>query len=172
MVYDLLSLERQMRAMRDKLGAEIGAGGPGYAIIMAIAQHQGDTGVSVGTLARHLHVSGPFVTAEVGKLAAAELVEKKPNPDDRRGVLLSLSSEGERRVTGIAPMVRAANDYFFGSLSATEFATLSTMAARLGGKSTTDFLRAAHIAADSSVPRIAGAARPGKGAEPPAPASS
>lgn len=152
MVYDMLSLEMQMRAMRDHLGAEIGVGGPGYAILMAIAQHQGENvvapGVGVGALARYLHVSGPFITAEVGKLAAAKLVEKRPNLDDRRGVLLSLSSEGERRVAGIAPKVRAANDYFFGSLSAAEFATLSTVAARLGGKSTAEFLSATSIAAD------------------------
>ena len=98
-------------------------------------------------MARHLQFSGPFVTAEIGKLAAAKLVEKRPNPDDRRGELLSLSSDGERRVAGIAAKVRAASDYFFGSLSAAEFATLSTVAARLGGKSTAEFLSAAHFAA-------------------------
>ena len=143
MVYDLLSLETQMRAMRDQLGAELGTTGPGYAIVMAIAQLQGEAGVAVNAVARYLHVSGPFVTAEAGKLVTEGLIGKRPNTDDRRGVLLTLAPEGERRVMEIASLVRSTNDYFFGSMTAEEFAILSGVAARLSKKSADAFLRAA-----------------------------
>lgn len=143
MVHDLLSLETQMRAMRDHFGAELGTSGPGYAVVMAVARLQGETGVGVNAVARYLHVTGPFVTAEAGKLVKAGLLAKQPNCQDRRGVLLTLAPEGERRVMEIAPLVRAANDYFFGSLTAREFAVLKGVAARLGKKSAGAFLHAA-----------------------------
>lgn len=134
MVYDLLALEAQMGEARDRLAAEMGVSGPGYMIVMVIAQKQAE-GIGVSSIARQLHVSGAFVTTEVGKLVRAGLVDKRRNPEDRRGVLLRLTAAGEARVKAIAPHLRAVNDYFFGDLSAAEFNTLSRIAARLGSKS-------------------------------------
>lgn len=134
MVYDLLALENQMREARDRLAAEMGVSGPGYMIVMVIAQKQAE-GIGINSIARQLHVSGAFVTTEVGKLVRAGLVDKRRNPEDRRGVLLRLTPAGEGRVRAIAPNIRAVNDYFFGDLSRAEFDALSRTAARLGSKS-------------------------------------
>ena len=92
-------------------------------------------GIGISSIARQLHVSGAFVTTEVGKLVRAGLVDKRRNPEDRRGVLLRLTPAGEGRVKAIAPRIRTVNDYFFGDLSRAEFEALSRTAARLGGKS-------------------------------------
>jgi DNA-binding MarR family transcriptional regulator len=146
MVYDLLALEAQMREARDRLAVEMGVSGPGYMIVMVIAQKQAE-GIGINSIARQLHVSGAFVTTEVGKLVRAGLVDKRRNPEDRRGVLLRLTAAGEARVKAIAPDIRAVNDYFFGDLRAAEFDSLSRLAARLGSKSAAECFAAEEDAA-------------------------
>jgi DNA-binding MarR family transcriptional regulator len=146
MVYDLLALEVQMREARDRMAAEMGVSGPGYMIVMVIAQQQAD-GVGVNDVARQLHVSGAFITTEVGKLVQAGLVDKRRNPADRRGVLLRLTGAGEERVHAIAPRIRAVNEYFFGDLTGAEFGTLAGLAERLGRKTAADCFDADEAAA-------------------------
>jgi DNA-binding MarR family transcriptional regulator len=108
----------------ERFGALIGASGPGYAIFMAIVQGQGEQGIGVGEVARMLSVSGAFVTTEAGKLVRLGLVEKRVNPEDRRGVLLRLSAEGRRRLATLLPAVQATNNHTFGALSAGDFQAL------------------------------------------------
>ncbi len=55
--------------------------GPQYVTLMAIAHLQDeDVGAVVRAVARWLHVSRPFVTAQVNRLVDKSLVEKAPNP--------------------------------------------------------------------------------------------
>ncbi len=142
MILDLLHLEAQMREARDRLGAALGVTGPAYAILMTIGRSQGADGVGgirVREVAAKLHVTGAFVTGEANKLVIAGLVEKRPDPGDRRGVRLCLTSVAEAQVEALAPRIRAVNDYFFGDLSRTEFDTLSRLGARLGNRTAAAF---------------------------------
>src|SRR3954462_13151369 len=91
LVYDLLTIATRMNAAREHLARGMGLSGPQYSVLMAIARFQGSDGVSVGVVARTLHVSSAFIATQTGKLAQAGLVSKRPNPKDRRGVLLSLT---------------------------------------------------------------------------------
>lgn len=50
-----------------------------------------------GEVARRLMVSAPVVTRLGAGLAAAGLVERRPDAKDRRAVLLALTSTGRRR---------------------------------------------------------------------------
>ena len=52
---------------------------------------------------------------------------------------LVLTAEAERRITALAPQIRAVNDYFFGDLSRAEFDALSKLAARFGNRSAAAF---------------------------------
>ncbi len=61
----------------------------------------------------------------------ARLVEKRKNPDDKRGVLLKLSQKGRAELERLAPKLRSVNDSLFGSLSAKDFATLQRLCALL-----------------------------------------
>ncbi len=132
MVYDLLTVGARMQEVRDRLAGEIGVSGPQYAILMAIAHLQDEEGgVGVRTIAGRLHVSGPFITAQVNKLVGEGLVAKSPNPQDGRGVILRLTGVGEERLASVAPEIRRANDTFFGPLSADEFRLLRNVASRL-----------------------------------------
>lgn len=60
-----------------------------------------DTGYSTATeLAGYLGLTSGAVTNMVDRLSDAGLVERRPNPSDRRGSLIVLSPAGEAVVTG------------------------------------------------------------------------
>jgi DNA-binding MarR family transcriptional regulator len=131
MVYDLLTIADCMEAVREHLARQVGITVPQYSVLMAIAQFQGESGVSVGALAKVLHVSSAFIASETGKLARQGLVVKCENPRDRRGVLLSLTRSARRQIARLTPEIRAVNDLFFGPLSRAAFARLAGASALL-----------------------------------------
>jgi DNA-binding MarR family transcriptional regulator len=116
---------------RDYFGRLINVTGPQYHLLMTVAQRQGAMGVSVGTVAQVMHVSSTFVTSETGKLSALGLLGKRPNPQDRRGALLSLTQAGRLKMDRLIPEIRAVNDLFFGKLDAHSFAELCSCAVAL-----------------------------------------
>ena len=65
-------------------------------VLIAVANLQEANGVSVGAVADALHVSSAFVASETGKLAQRGLLDKRTNPRDRRGVLVSVSPAGRQ----------------------------------------------------------------------------
>jgi DNA-binding MarR family transcriptional regulator len=125
LVADLLTISSRMEAVRGHLGARMGVSGPQYSVLIAIAHLQGDHGVSVGALAKALHVSNAFIASETGKLAQRGLLHKRTNPNDRRGILLSIAPAGRIEIGKIGDEIRAINDLFFGALDAKAFAALS-----------------------------------------------
>ena len=131
MVYDMLTVASRMADMRDRLAEAMGVTGPQYSVIMAVAHLEGEGAASVRRVAERLHVTGAFVTAEAGKLADLGFLEKRRNPEDRRGVLLSLSESGREKLEAVAPMIRAINDRFFASLGASEFRELRRIVAAM-----------------------------------------
>ena len=96
-----------------------------------IGQSQGARGVGVTAVAKALHVSSAFVATETGKLAQAGLLTKRANPKDRRAVLLSLTRAGRALIERNSGEVRLINDAFFGALTRSTFAALSTTMAAL-----------------------------------------
>jgi len=133
LVYDLFTLSTHMQNLRDHVAGLIGVTGPQYSIIMKIAEMQGDIGVSVKHIAEHLHVSGAFVTAETGKLVKLGYLEKRRNPEDRRGVRLTLSAQGQQQIDHVLPDLCRINDTFFGDLGQDEFGKLSEIATSMVG---------------------------------------
>jgi DNA-binding MarR family transcriptional regulator len=131
LVYDLLTIATRMDLVRAYLGRQIGISGPQYSLIIAIAHLQGENGVSVGSVAAALHVSSAFITIETGKLARRGLLWKRPNPADRRSVLLTLSSRGRLAIDGLNAKIRAVNDQFFANLDRRAFLDLSATADHL-----------------------------------------
>ena len=117
--------------VRGAFGRRIGASGPQYTILAAIAEKQaeGAAGVGVGirALADHLHVAPSHITTEVNKLAALGLVEKRANPRDGRGVLVRLARAGEAALDRLGPFRREINDILFDGLSRAEFQTVARL---------------------------------------------
>jgi DNA-binding MarR family transcriptional regulator len=124
LLYDFSTLGSSLEVARAYLAAQIGISPPQYNIAMVLASHQNTGGIRVSDVAKHLHVSTAFITLEAGSLEQAGLVEKRPNPEDGRGVFLRLTGRGERLVQSIGPERRKVNDQLFGSLSAKDFRRL------------------------------------------------
>jgi len=124
LVRNLLTVARRIELARDHFGRGLNITGPQYNLLMTVAEFQGVAGVSVGAVAQAMHVSSSFVTAETGKLLEVGLVRKRPNPSDRRGALLKLSSLGRAKIHRLLAEIRAVNDLFFGRLTAGSFGAL------------------------------------------------
>jgi MarR family transcriptional regulator, organic hydroperoxide resistance regulator len=131
LVYDLLTISVRMERVREHLARRMGISGPQYSVLVAIAQLQGQAGVSVGKVAQVLHVSSAFITMETGRLERLGLVVKAVNRQDRRGVLLRLSPRGEAQIASVSPAIKAINDRFFAPLTRKTFQAFATCAAEL-----------------------------------------
>lgn len=127
LIYNLLTVAARMEECRDAVATRCGVSGPQYSILMAIARQQGEGGVSATSIARLLHVSPAFIASETRKLMAKGLMEKRRNPIDRRGVLLSVSTTGRELVHRYAGTIRRMNDTLFGRQTTEEFRTLAAI---------------------------------------------
>jgi DNA-binding MarR family transcriptional regulator len=131
LVNDLFTVANRMEIVRAHLGRRMGIGGPQYSVLLAVAHLAGERGASVGAVAQAMHVSSAFIASETGKMARQGLLLKRPNPQDGRGVLLSLAPAGRLKIDGVAAELRAINNLFFGMLDASSFSALSAAAAAL-----------------------------------------
>jgi DNA-binding MarR family transcriptional regulator len=131
LIGNLMTMANQLTALRAHLARRLGVSEPEYRVFLAIAQLQGEGGISVAAVARHLMVAGAFVTMIVQRLAKSGYVEKKPSHIDRRGVLLRLSARGARMMAAFADEPKAINDELFGDIDRAEFETLCDLARRI-----------------------------------------
>src|SRR6202007_1222564 len=95
LLYDFSTLGASLEVVRSYLASQLGISPPQYNIAMILANHQNTGGISVSAVAKRLHVSTAFITLEAGSLEQAGLIEKRPNPKDRRGIFLRLTRRGE-----------------------------------------------------------------------------
>src|SRR5690348_3448280 len=114
LIYSFVSLTGFMEANRDYFAAYIGVSSP-QLLMMGVIAETPDSNVSA--IAERLSVSTQFVTMEIGKLLAKDIVLKRPNEEDRRGVLLSLTAKGETLLCELGPVRRKINDMTFRSLT-------------------------------------------------------
>lgn len=120
-IHDALAFSARLQEIRNRLGESIGLTGPAYSIIISIDHLAMDGDVGISRVSDHLHLSGAFVTIEVNKLVKAGLVEKQPDPEDGRRVLLSVTKTGRARLDGLVATQQPVNDAIFGDLSAEQF---------------------------------------------------
>ena len=113
--------------VRGAFGRRIGASGPQYTILAAIAERQGAAGVGIRALANHLHVAPSHITTEVNKLVSLGLVEKRANPADGRGVLARLARPGEAALDRLGPFRREINDILFDGLTRADFQSVARL---------------------------------------------
>jgi DNA-binding MarR family transcriptional regulator len=131
LIGNLMTMAQQLQTLRAHLARRLGVSEPEYRVFLAVAQLQGEDGVGVGVVARHLAVSGAFVTVIVQRLARTGHVEKRPSPSDRRGVLVRLTAAGARMMTAFAAEPQAINDELFRDISRPEFRVLSDLVRRV-----------------------------------------
>ena len=93
-----------------------------YHILMVIAELAPPKNVTVSQIAERLHTSGAYVTMETKKLMRQGFLDKRPNPDDGRSVLLGLTTEGRAVIDSFAPHLQAINDQLFEGMGPETFA--------------------------------------------------
>jgi DNA-binding MarR family transcriptional regulator len=130
-IHDFLAFSAIVSDIRAGFGERLGMTGIGYTTLISIAYLQGRSGIGVNAIAEHLHLSGAFITTEVAKLVRAGLVHKGVNAKDKRRVLLTVTAAGRKLLNELVVVQAPVNDALFDCLSASEFAQLRSMLARL-----------------------------------------
>lgn len=133
MVHDALAFASRLQAVRDGYAGLIGLTGVQYTMLIAIHHLQYERDVNISTLARHLHLSPPFVTNETNKLVAMALVEKFRDPDDGRRLILRTTGEAQSRLARLARVQSPVNNEHFAPLAQGDFGTFARLVSELVG---------------------------------------
>ncbi|MCR0983777.1 MarR family winged helix-turn-helix transcriptional regulator [Roseomonas populi] len=129
-VFGLVQALGYLQACRDAFGRAMGLTGSQFAVLVGVGHCQGENGTSIRAIADHVQMAATHVTTEVGRLLRRGLLLKRPNPEDRRGVLVSLSARGNRAVTEVAPFMRMVNDHLFAGYTAADIEALNRFVRR------------------------------------------
>jgi DNA-binding MarR family transcriptional regulator len=102
---------------------------PSLARALGVLSSQGD--VRLSTLADHLRIAPRTATEVADDLTRLGLAERRPDPDDRRATLLTLTTQGVETAREIHTARQAYGDEFFASLDPADRAQLSRILGRL-----------------------------------------
>jgi DNA-binding MarR family transcriptional regulator len=89
--------------------------------------------LSPGQLLRETMVTSGTMTNRIDRLTERSLVERSPDPHDRRGVLVGLTTAGKRAVDGAFETLLASERDLLAELSGVERAQLADLLKRLMG---------------------------------------
>jgi DNA-binding MarR family transcriptional regulator len=84
-------------------------------------------------LAEYFGVGKPTISRQVKVLEELGLIERRPDPDDRRAHLLALTSEGQRRLDTVRVARRERFHALLGTWPEEDVRVLATMLARFNG---------------------------------------
>jgi len=125
LIWGFLTVAKRLLKYPEIFGRRIGISSAEYTVLIATAHIQGRDGIGIRTLADYMHLPAPHITATVGRLVDAGLLAKRQNPADGRGVLVSMTEEGDAALRELAPFQQQINDVLFGGLSRQEFETFA-----------------------------------------------
>jgi DNA-binding MarR family transcriptional regulator len=91
-------------------------------IVLRAVQKHGPIRMSV--IGRHMGISKPYMTALVDKLISEGLVERVPDPEDRRVVMVRITEAGRQ---DIRDFMKRARETFIRSLSALNSEDIATL---------------------------------------------
>jgi len=75
-------------------------------------------------LAKHTGLNSGSTTAMLDRLEKAKLIVRKPNPNDRRGLLISVNKAGSKKIAPLFMHARQAQDKLVASYSAKDLQVL------------------------------------------------
>ena len=122
------ALSRRLRHMAQEALAEWDVT-PSQARALAVLRRAGPQ--RLGELAEHLRIVPRSATEVVDALAERGLVERKPDPVDRRATLVALTSEGEEVATAIRAARKSGAGSLFAKLPEPDRAELARLLAAL-----------------------------------------
>jgi DNA-binding MarR family transcriptional regulator len=130
-IYRLVQALSRLIACREAFGRQLGLTGSQFTVLIGVAYRQGDDGIAIAPLAQHVGLAATHVTTEVGRLMRKGLLSKRPNKQDKRSVLITLSTKGEQAVRDVAPVVSAINDLLFKGIDRSQLEAVSGFASQL-----------------------------------------
>lgn len=102
-VYRLLRLAAHLRAEVDKVFARAGISSADFAVLANLRRAGQPYRLSQRQLAETLRLTGGTISVRIDRLAERGLVRRDPDPQDGRGVQVTLTDHGERLFDAIAP---------------------------------------------------------------------
>lgn len=102
---------------------------PSLARALSVLSHHGDLRLS--SLAEHLHIAARTATEVADDLAGRGLADRRPDPDDRRATLLSLTPEGVSTAEAIKAARQAGSERFFAGLTGADRDELARLLRKL-----------------------------------------
>jgi DNA-binding MarR family transcriptional regulator len=112
------------------LGRQLAAHGlqPGWFDLLAALRRAGEPYALTPTqLMRTMMLSSGGMTKRLDRLAAAGLVERRPDPNDRRGILVRLTGRGKTTIDTLLPVHLSNEQRLLASLSPAQQHTLDEL---------------------------------------------
>jgi DNA-binding MarR family transcriptional regulator len=124
-------LNRRIRSRLNAVIAEHGLTYEEWDVLGALRQSGPPFRRSAGSLAKRTDLSSGAMTNRLDRLEKAGLVKRLPDPDDRRGVLIELTAEGERKWVATAKVQAAYENLIGAALNKREKEQLNSLLRRL-----------------------------------------
>jgi DNA-binding MarR family transcriptional regulator len=107
----VLRLARYLEDRREEQLSRYGLTVPDFDVLATMRRQAGGESINIRELQRSMMLSSGGTTKRLDRLEKAGHIERLPDPNDRRGVLIRLTSEGLVLIDDILPAVtRAEND--------------------------------------------------------------
>jgi DNA-binding MarR family transcriptional regulator len=90
----VLRLAQHLQARREEQLATFGLTAADFDVLASLRRRANAAAVNVGELQRVMMLSSSGITKRIDRLETAGLIERHPDPADRRGVLIKLSRAG------------------------------------------------------------------------------
>lgn len=137
-------MRAHMRTAQDVVGSL--PGGPrGYQVLVAAATGGSSSQLA---LAQQLGVDRTVMTYLLDELEGAGLVERKPDPADRRARRITLTDDGQARLCALERSLRAAEEHILEPLDVEERATLRALLLRVATRTGSGPHAACEVAAE------------------------
>jgi DNA-binding MarR family transcriptional regulator len=124
-------LAKRLERERRKVFAGHGLEGWGFDVLAALRRSGAPYELSPGALLVETLVSSGAMTNRIDRLEEAGLVTRRPDPGDRRGVLVRLAPDGRRKVDACVASLAQREDELLGPLRQKERETLAGLLKRI-----------------------------------------
>lgn len=101
----ILRLARRIEAARNQLLGELGLTVADFDVLATLRRRAGTDGLKAKHLQASVMITSGGMTKRLDRLQSAGLIERHPDPDDRRGVLITLTAEGRQLIDEALPVL-------------------------------------------------------------------
>lgn len=101
----VMRLARYLEALREQWLGGFGLTVPDFDVLASMRRTAGESAINVRDLQRSMMLSSGGTTKRLDRLERAGLIERLPDPNDRRGVLIKLTDTGLELIDRVIPAI-------------------------------------------------------------------